>query len=128
MGDEWIVKHADIHSSPSTTILFLTRLSHFCGPIDLLLYLVRKHELDILDIPIALILEQYLGYLAVLEQIDVNAAGDFLALACTLLEIKAFEVLPGEETVEEELEDPRQELVEQLLEYKKFCDAAAELE
>jgi len=81
-----------------------------------------------LDIPIALILEQYLDYLAVLEQIDVNAAGEFLALASTLIEIKSFEVLPGEETVEEELEDPRQNLVEQLLQYKKYCDVAAELE
>ena len=108
--------------------MFSTRLSHFNGPIDLLLYLVRKHELDILDIPIALILEQYLDYLAVLEQIDVNAAGEFLALASTLIEIKSFEVLPGEETVEEELEDPRQNLVEQLLQYKKYCDVAAELE
>ncbi len=108
--------------------MFLTQLANFNGPIDLLLYLVRKHELDIMNIPIALILEQYLDYLAVLEQIDVNAAGDFLALASTLIEIKSFEVLPGEEEVEEEFEDPKKELVEQLFEYKKYCDAAGELE
>ena len=109
--------------------IFLCQFSFYNGPIDLLLYLVRKHELDILDIPIALILEQYLDYLAVLEMIDVNAAGDFLALATTLIEIKSFEVLPGEETSDEEGDEgPRQELVEQLLEYKKFCDAAGELE
>ena len=109
-------------------MVFHCQFSFYNGPIDLLLYLVRKHELDIVNIPIALILEQYLDYLAVLELIDVNAAGEFLALACTLIEIKLFEVLPGEEAVEEEFEDPRQELVEQLLEYKKFCDAASQLE
>ena len=107
---------------------FHCQFSFYNGPIDLLLYLVRKHELDILNIPIASILEQYLDYLAVLEMIDVNAAGEFLALASTLIEIKSFEILPGEEAVEEELEAPRQELVTQLLEYKKFCDVANELE
>ncbi len=108
--------------------LFTTQLAQFYGPIDLLLYLIRKQELNIMDIPIAPILEQYLDYLAVLEVIDVNAAGDFLALASTLIEIKSFEILPGEETVEEEIDDPRKDLVEQLLEYKKYCDAAGELE
>ena len=108
--------------------VFHCQFSFYNGPIDLLLYLVRKHELDILNIPITLILEQYLDYLAVLEMIDVNAAGEFLALASTLIEIKSFEILPGEEAVEEEIEDPRRQLVEQLLEYKKFCDAANELE
>lgn len=110
------------------TILFTAKLSIFQGPIDLLLYLVRKNELDIQDIPIASLLDQYLDYLSILEEIDVNAAGDFLALAGTLIEIKSFEVLPGEKSVEEELDDPRQELVTQLLEYKKFCDAANSLQ
>ena len=108
--------------------MFTTKLSIFQGPIDLLLYLVRKNELDIHDIPIASILEQYLDYLSVLEEIDVNTAGDFLAMASTLIEIKSFEVLPGEESVEEEIDDPRQELVRQLLEYKKFCDVANRLQ
>jgi len=108
--------------------MFHCQFPQFHGPIDLLLYLVRKHELDILDIPIALILEQYLDYLAVLELIDVNAAGDFFAIASMLIEIKSFEVLPGEESVAEEFDDPRRELVGQLLEYKKFHDAAYELE
>ena len=108
--------------------IFNCQITRFYGPIDLLLYLVRKHELDILDIPIASILEQYLDYLAVLEQIDVNAAGDFFAVASMLIEIKSFEVLPSEETVEEEFNDPREDLVEQLVEYKKFRDAAHELE
>jgi segregation and condensation protein A len=69
-------------------------------------------------------LEQYLDYSAVLEQIDVNAAGDFLVLASTLIEIKSYEALPGEKTIEAEVEMPKQELVKQLLEYKQYCGAA----
>ncbi|MDR1964609.1 MAG: segregation/condensation protein A [Planctomycetaceae bacterium] len=108
--------------------MFTASLSIFQGPIDLLLYLVRKNELDIMDIPITLVLEQYLDYLSILEEIDVNTAGDFLSVASMLIEIKSFEVLPGEASVEEEADDPRKELVEQLLEYKKFCDAANSLQ
>ncbi len=128
MGRRWVQSKPVSRSRSLTFPLFAAKLPIFQGPIDLLLYLVRKNELDIFDIPIALILEQYLDYLSLLEEIDVNAAGDFLALAGTLMEIKSFEVLPGEESVEEELEDPRQELVTQLLEYKKFCDAANRLQ
>ena len=91
---------------------------------DLLLYLVRKHELDILGIPIARILEQYLDYLAILEQISANNIGDFLTMASVLIEIKSIKALPGEEVAEVEIETPKQELVKQLLEYKRYCDAA----
>ena len=108
--------------------MFSAKLPFYQGPIDLLLYLVRKHELDILDIPIARILEQYLDYLAVLEQIDVNIIGDFLAMASVLIEIKSFKALPGEEAAEVEIETPKQELVKQLLEYKRYCDAARMLQ
>jgi segregation and condensation protein A len=108
--------------------MFSAKLPFYQGPIDLLLHLVRKNELDILDIPITPVLEQYLDYLTILQEIDVNAAGEFLVLACTLIEIKSFEMLPCEKSVEEETEDPRQELVQQLLEYKKFCDAANTLQ
>jgi segregation and condensation protein A len=83
---------------------------------------------DILHIPVAAILEQYLDYVAILEQIDVNAAGDFLSLASTLIEIKSIELLPGDETIEKEIDDPRRELVKQLLVYKELHDSAAELE
>ena len=107
---------------------FRVQLDAYHGPLDLLLYLVRKHELDITDIPIAVITEQFLEYIAVLEQIDVDAVGDFLEMASTLIEIKSRMVLPGEEEVEEELEDPRQELVRRLLEYKQYRDAASMLE
>ncbi len=95
---------------------------------DLLLFLVRKHEVDIVDIPIAPIADQYLEYLAVIEQLDVNAVGDFLAVASLLIEIKSQQVLPRADEVEGQLEDPRQELVRRLLEYKKYRDAASMLE
>lgn len=107
---------------------FRVDLEIFRGPLDLLLYLVRKHEVEVVDIPIAPITAQFLEYLAVLQQIDVNAAGDFLEMASTLVEIKSRMVLPRGGEVEDELSDPRQELVRQLLEYKKFKDAASMLE
>ncbi len=107
---------------------FHVDLTIFRGPLDLLLYLVRKHEVEIVDIPISLIAEQYLEYLTVLEQLDVVAAGDFLSMASLLIEIKSQQVLPRADEVEEELEDPRQELVRRLLEYKQFRDAASILD
>jgi len=101
----------------------------FSGPLDLLWYLVRRHELDVLDIPIALVTEQYLELIAVLEEIDVNAVGDFLELATRLMEIKSKQVLPRQEDEgEEEVEDPRHDMVQRLLEYKKYKDAASMLE
>jgi segregation and condensation protein A len=107
---------------------FRVDLETFRGPLDLLLYLVRKHEVDVTDIPIALIAEQFLAHLNVLEQLDVNDVGDFLEMASTLIEIKSRMVLPrgGEEV--EELDDPREELVQRLLEYKKYKDAASMLD
>lgn len=100
----------------------------FRGPLDLLLYLVRKHEVEIVDIPIATITEQYLEHMAVLEQLDVNAVGDFLEMASTLIEIKSRMVLPRGGEEEEVVEDPRHDLVRRLLEYKQFKDAASMLE
>jgi segregation and condensation protein A len=107
---------------------FAVKLDIFRGPLDLLLYLVRKHELEVADIPLARVIDQYLEHIAVLEQIDVNAVGDFLELASTLIEIKSRMVLPGDEEMSQELEDPRQELVRRLLEYKQYRDAASMLE
>ena len=104
--------------------MFSATLPFYQGPLDLLLHLVRKRELDILDIPVAEILEQYLEYLAILEQIDINNIGDFLAMASVLIEMKASKALLGEEVVEAEIETPQQDLVKQLLEYKQYCDAA----
>src|SRR5438105_1657959 len=100
----------------------------FRGPLDLLLYLVKRNEVDVCDIPIARIAEQFRAYLDVLQLIDVELAGDFLVMAATLMEIKSRMLLPrGEESAEED-EDPRLELVRQLIEYKKYKDAAALLE
>ncbi len=107
---------------------FRVDLDIFRGPLDLLLYLVRKNELDACDVRVAKITEQYLDSLAVLEQIDVDAVGDFLEIASFLIEIKSNMVLPGEEPAPDELEDPRQELVRRLLEFKQYRDAASMLE
>jgi len=107
---------------------FRVDLNVFRGPMDLLLYLVRKHEVEIVDIPIATITDQYLEYLSVLEQLDVNAVGDFLAVASTLIEIKSQQVLPRADEIQDELDDPRRELVRRLLEYKSYRDAASMLE
>jgi segregation and condensation protein A len=107
---------------------FRVDLETFRGPLDLLLYLVRKHEVEIVDIPIAPITAQFVSYLELLRELDMSAVGEFVEMASTLLEIKSRMVLPhgGEES--EELADPRHELVERLLEYKKFKDAASMLE
>lgn len=102
-------------------------LEIFAGPMDLLLYLVRKEEVDIYDIPIAGITEQYLRYVEMLKSLNVDLAGGFLVMAATLMEIKSAMLLPRaepEQLTEEELADPRAELIRQLLEYKKFKDAA----
>jgi segregation and condensation protein A len=100
----------------------------FHGPLDLLLYLVKRDEIDVLDIPIARVAEQFLGYLNVLQWIDVEQAGDFLVMAATLMEIKSKMLLPRVDEPEEEAEDPRLDLVRQLIEYKKYKEAAALLE
>ena len=108
---------------------YTVALDAFHGPLDLLLYLVKKHEVDILDIPIATIAEQFLQYLQNLRELDVEFAGEFLVLAATLMEIKSRMLLPVEAQGEEsETADPRRELVKQLLEYRKIKDAAAALE
>lgn len=108
---------------------FRVDLDIYSGPLDLLFYLVRKHELNILDIPIAQVIRQYMKLLEVLEAMDVNAVGDFLELASRLIEIKSRLLLPKhEEQGEEQVEDPRHDLVQRLLEYKKYKDAASRLE
>lgn len=100
-------------------------LEIFAGPLDLLLYLIRKNELDIYNIPIQKITEQYLKYLELMKILDLDIAGEFLAMAATLMHIKSRLLLPPEEREElEEEEDPRWDLVRQLLEYKQFKEAA----
>lgn len=107
---------------------FRVDLDVFRGPLDLLLYLVRKHEVDPSDIPIAMITEQYLKHLEVLKELNVDEVGEFIELASHLVEIKSRMVLPAVESPEEELEDPRDELVQRLLEYKQYRDAAGVLD
>ncbi len=107
---------------------FRVQLDLYQGPLDLLLYLVRKHELDAIDVQVTAVTEQFLEHIAVLEQINVDAVGDFLDEASMLIEMKSRSALPGDEEVEVELEDPRQDLVRRLLEYKQYRDAASMLE
>jgi len=102
-------------------------LDIFAGPLDLLLYLVRKEEVDIYDIPIAKITDQYVRYIEMLKSLDIDLAGDFLVMAATLMQIKSAMLLPKadpDQLQDDDLSDPRTELIRQLLEYKKFKDAA----
>ena len=103
-------------------------LDLFRGPLDLLLYLVKREEVDVRDIPVARVAEQFKEYLDVLQMIDVERAGDFLVMAATLMEIKSKLLLPRPAESAEAEDDPRLELVRQLLQYKRFKDAAALLE
>jgi len=105
-------------------------LDVYNGPLDLLLFLIKRDEVDIYDIPISHITEQYLEYVRLIEHLDPEAAGTFLVLAATLMEIKSRTLLPKPPIAEddEEMADPRLELVRQLLEYKKFKDAARTLD
>jgi len=106
---------------------YRVNLDIFAGPLDLLLYLVRKEEVDVYDIPIAKITDQYICYIELLKSLDIDLAGDFLVMAATLMQIKSAMLLPRAEPdqfQDEDLSDPRTELVRQLLEYKRFKDAA----
>jgi segregation and condensation protein A len=106
---------------------FPIKLDNFEGPLDLLLHLIKKHELDIHDIPIALITQQYLETIGFLQELNLDVAGDFLVMAATLIHIKSKMLLPRPETaagVAGEEEDPRDALVRRLLEHQKFKAAA----
>jgi segregation and condensation protein A len=100
-------------------------LDIYNGPLDLLLYLIRREEVNIYDIPIARITDQYLQYVEALQTVDMNIVGDFLVMAATLMYIKSYMLLPRTETKddEEEIEDPRTSLVKQLLEYKRYKES-----
>lgn len=103
-------------------------LPAFEGPLDLLLFLIKRDELDIYDIPISKITEDFLNYLTLMKALNLQLAGDFLVIAATLMRIKARMLLPSAPVEdEEEIEDPRQELVDMLIEYKRFKEAAGEL-
>ena len=102
------------------------KLEVFEGPLDLLLHLIEKNKINIYDIPIALITEQYMDYLKVMQKYDLDNMSEFLVMAATLLKIKSEMLLPQEET-QEVLQDPRQELIERLLEYKMYKFMSLEL-
>ena len=104
------------------------KLEVFEGPLDLLLHLIEKNKVDIYDIPIVEITEQYLDYIRQMQTEDMNVMSEFLLMAATLLDIKCRMLLPREVNEEGEEEDPRQELVQQLLEYKMYKYMAQELE
>lgn len=103
------------------------KLTAFEGPLDLLLFLIEKNKVNIYDIPIVTITEQYLEYVNQMEEHDMDVMSEFLVMAATLVRIKAKMLLPREEKAEDEEEDPRQELVRRLLEYKMYKYAAFEL-
>ena len=110
------------------------KLPVFEGPLDLLLFLIRKHEIDIYDIPLEAVTKQYLAVLRSMQQLDLEVAGEFFVMAATLMEIKSRMLLPrGEAAVategdDDDAMDPRWELVHQLLQYKKFKEAAGQLD
>ena len=111
---------------------YKVNLEIFEGPLDLLLYLIRREELEIYDIPIGRITEQYMQYLDLMRQLNLDVAGEFIVMAATLMVIKSRMMLPvdrrqTEEGADEEWVDPRLDLVRQLIEYKKFKDAAGRL-
>src|SRR4051812_27160245 len=115
---------------------YKVQLEQYSGPLELLLYLIRRDEVDVKNIPIARITEQYLKHVEIIRRFDINFAGEFLVMAATLMEIKSRMLIPRQAanpedpnapTSVEELTDPRYELVKQLLAYKEFKDAAADL-
>jgi segregation and condensation protein A len=114
----------------TTESSYHVRLDEFEGPLDLLLHLIKKSEINIYDIPIAVITKQYLEYISLMKYLNLDVAGEFLVMAATLIHIKSRMLLPDDSEGDEEDdsgEDPRAELVRRLLEYKQFKEAAGEL-
>ena len=121
-----MTEHPDFESSPDA---YHVKVEAFEGPLDLLLFLIRKSELNIYDIPITLITQQYLDYIELMQELDLDVAGEFLVMASTLIHIKSRTLLPRPDPSQEDAgleEDPREALVRRLLEHQKF-KAAAEL-
>jgi segregation and condensation protein A len=119
-----MTEHIDFESSPDA---YQVKLDAFEGPLDLLLHLIRTSELNIYDIPIAIITEQYLGYIALMQDLNLDVAGEFLVMASTLIHIKSRTLLPRpdpEQTDGGPEEDPREALVRRLLEHQKYKAAA----
>jgi segregation and condensation protein A len=119
-----------LDGSEQTELPYQVRIENFEGPLDLLLHLIKKNEINIYDIPIAMIAQQYLTYIEAMKDLNLTVAGEFLVMAATLLQIKSKMLLPVEETAEDDEDgpDPREELVRRLLEYKTFKEAARQLD
>jgi len=115
----------DLYIPPQALEVFLEA---FEGPLDLLLYLIRRHNLDILDIPLAEITRQYMQYIELMHDLQLELAGEYLVMAATLAEIKSRMLLPRPRLAEDGDEDPRAELVRRLREYERFKRAAAEID
>lgn len=106
---------------------YQVKLDTFEGPLDLLLHLISQYEIDIYDIPVATITEQYMHYIHTMQRLELNIASEYLVMAATLLAIKSQMLLPKQEMVEEldaYMEDPREELMQRLIEYRKYKEAA----
>jgi segregation and condensation protein A len=115
------------HGFESSADAYRVKLDSFEGPLDLLLHLIRKSEVNIYDIPIALITEQYLGYIKLMEEMNLDVAGEFLVMAATLIHIKSRTLLPRPDPTQDDTdpeEDPREALVRRLLEHEKYKAAA----
>lgn len=124
-GEEHLPFYPEGGAAPYTV-----KLEVFEGPLDLLLHLIKKNEMDIYDIPLSIITKQYLEYIKLLKELNLEVAGEFLVMASTLLQIKSKTLLPtpvDEEGGEDEEEDPRAELVRRLLEYQQYKEAALTL-
>jgi segregation and condensation protein A len=106
--------------------MYRVKLTDFEGPLDLLLFFIRRDELEIEDIPISRITREFLDYLHIMARLDLEIAGDFIVMAATLMQIKVRMLLPRDENAEEE-EDPRAELVRRLIEYKKFKELSQQM-
>jgi segregation and condensation protein A len=106
--------------------MYRVKTTDFEGPLDLLLFFIKRDELDIYNIPIAKITQEFLEYLHLMTQLDLDVAGDFIVMAATLMQIKVRMLLPKDENVEEE-EDPRAELVRRLIEYKRFKEMSQQM-
>lgn len=109
-------------------MIYRVKLDVFEGPFDLLLFLIRKNEVDIYDIPIFKITQQFLAYIEAMQLLDLDIAGDFIEMCALLMSIKSRYLLPQNEEDEDEPEDPRMELVERLLEYKRYKEVSYDLE
>lgn len=110
--------------------MYNVKLEIFEGPLDLLLYLIRKNDVDIYDIPISVVTEQYIEYIEMIKKMNLDLAGEFLIMAATLMQIKSKMLLPIREEASEDLDeglDPREELVRKLIEYKRYKDISFEL-